>query len=483
MFANESSTRIRIARSNGAAPAYRQIYLRIRDAIEAGRLVPGARVPSARGMASELGCARGTVEEAYQLLVAEGYLVRRGAAGSAVSPQLAVHGMARDSTSARKRRPPSTPKWATASPARRLSPFMMGVPALDAFPKAQWTRIAARQARRLDHSHLLYPDPLGFGPLRESLARYLALGRGIACSPAQIIITAGYKGALELATLVLLKRGDTVWMEDPGYGVASGLLIAMGVKVASVPVDTEGICVTATEAMAAKARLAVVTPSHQFPTCVTMSLPRRQALLGWAERARSWIIEDDYDGEFHYAGRPLPALKSIDRGERVLYAGSFSKTLYPGVRLGYLVLPERLVARFETVVRLRNMGPATHLQAVAASFMDEGHFGRHLRRMRHLYAARRAALIDALQLTLKGTLELRLASGGLHLLAGVMGSIGDTVLAERAQSRGYALDALSAHCRRVREQNALLLPFTNIPETSALRICRQLKAAFAYTPS
>jgi len=195
------------------------------------------------------------------------------------------------------------------------------------------------QLPSIGKSICVYPNPLGFGPLRESLARYLALGRGIACSPAQIIITAGYKGALELATLVLLKRGDTVWMEDPGYGVASGLLTAMGVKVASVPVDTEGICIAAAEAMAAKARLAVVTPSHQFPTCVTMSLPRRQALLGWAERERSWIIEDDYDGEFHYAGRPLPALKSIDRGERVLYAGSFSKTLYPGVRLGYLILP------------------------------------------------------------------------------------------------------------------------------------------------
>src|SRR5215831_5710749 len=464
--ANENSRSRRIARTNGAAPAYRQIYLRIRDAIEAGRLVPGARVPSTRSMASELGCARGTVEEAYQLLAAEGYLVRRGAAGSAVSPELAADGVARGTPSARSRRLPATPKRASALPDRRSSPFMMGVPALDAFPKAQWTRIAARQARRLDRSDLFYPNPLGFGPLRESLARYLALGRGIACSPAQIIITAGYKGALELATLVLLKRGDTVYMEDPGYGVASGLLTAMEVNVASVPVDREGICVAAAEAMAADARLAVDTPSHQFPTCVTMSLPRRQALLGWAERQRAWIIEDDYDGEFHYAGRPLPALKSIDRGERVLYAGSFSKTLYPGLRLGYLVLPEPLVARFETVVRLRNMGPATHLQAVAASFIDEGHFGRHLRRMRNLYAARRAALIDALQRTLKATVQLRAASGGLHLLAGVVGSTGDRVLAERARARGYALHALSDHCRSVRGQNALLLPFTNVPETS-----------------
>ena len=279
--ANGNSRSGRIARTNGAAPAYRQIYLRIRDAIEAGRLVPGARVPSTRSMASELGYARGTVEEAYQLLAAEGYLVRRGAAGSAVSPELAAHGVARDTPSARSRRLPATPKRASTLPDRRSSPFMMGVPALDAFPKAQWTRIAARQARRLNRSDLFYPNPLGFGPLRESLARYLALGRGIACSPAQIIITAGYKGALELATLVLLKRGDTVYMEDPGYGVASGLLTAMEVNVASVPVDREGICVAAAEAMAADARLAVVTPSHQFPTCVTMSLPRRQALLVW----------------------------------------------------------------------------------------------------------------------------------------------------------------------------------------------------------
>lgn len=471
----------RNAASNGAIPVYRQIYLRIRAAIEAGRLAPGDRVPSARSMASERGCARGTVEEAYQLLVAEGYLVRRGAAGSAVSPELASPAASWRPPPARGRRMPSTPKRSVAAPvATQASPFLMGVPALDAFPKAQWTRLAARQSRRLDGRHLLYPDPLGYAPLRESLARYLAVGRGIACAPDQIIITAGYKGALELATLVLLKRGGTVWMEDPGYGIASDLLSAMGVEVVSVPIDTEGLCVAAAEAMAAKARLAVVTPSHQFPTCVTMSLPRRQALLDWSERQQSWIIEDDYDGEFHYAGRPLPALKSIDRGQRVLYAGSFSKTLFPGLRLGYLVLPEQLIPGFGMVVQRRNTAPAIHLQAVAADFMDEGHFGRHLRRMRKLYGARRAALIDALERTLGETLQLRVASGGLHLLAGVVGAKRDTVLAEQARSRGYALHALSAHCRRARAQNALLLPFTNVPEAEALRICQQLRMAFAH---
>jgi GntR family transcriptional regulator / MocR family aminotransferase len=318
--------------------------------------------------------------------------------------------------------------------------------------------------------------------LRESIARYLAIGRGIACAADQIVVTAGYKGALELAAIVLLTPGDTVWMEDPAYAIASRLLAAMGASIASIPVDAEGICVAVGETTAPEARLAVVTPSHQFPTCVTLSLSRRLALLAWAERSDAWIIEDDYDGEFHYAGRPLPALKSIDRGDRVLYAGSFSKTLYPGLRLGYLVLPQHLVGRFGDAARLRNMGPATHLQAVAARFMDEGHFGRDLRRMRALYAARRQALIDGLRRTVGDDLDVRVASGGLHLLAGVRHPMRDTVLAERAQSQGYALHALSHYCRKVRGQNALLLPFTNVPEGSALRICQRLQAAFAEAP-
>jgi GntR family transcriptional regulator/MocR family aminotransferase len=252
----------------------------------------------------------------------------------------------------------------------------------------------------------------------------------------------------------------------------------MGANIVSVPVDAEGICVAAGEAAAPGARLAIVTPSHQFPTCVALSLSRRLALLAWAERNDAWIVEDDYDGEFRYAGRPLPALKSIDRGDRVLYAGSFSKTLYPGLRLGYLVLPRTLVDRFGDCSRLRNVGPATHLQSVVARFMDEGHFGRHLRRMRALYAARRAALIDGLHRTVGGALELRVASGGLHLLAGLRHPMRDTVLAERAHSQGYALHALSQYCRKMRDQNALLLPFTNVPEPSALHICRRLLAAF-----
>jgi GntR family transcriptional regulator/MocR family aminotransferase len=476
-------TRPRSNRAGRAArspepPAYRQIYRRIRDAIEAGQLAAGARVPSARSMASEAGVARGTVEEAYQLLVAEGYLLRRGAAGSIVSPGIA--GGMRSGLEKGNGRPPSSPpkKLGGAPTQAAPSPFLMGVPALDAFPKAQWTRIAAREARRLDRSDLLYPDPLGSASLRESIARYLALGRGIACSAEQIVITAGYKGALELAAMILLERGDSVWMEDPGYTIAGRLLASMGADIASIPVDAEGICVAAGEATAPNARLAIVTPSHQFPTCVALSLSRRLALLAWAERSHAWIIEDDYDGEFRYAGRPLPALKSIDRGDRVLYAGSFSKTLYPGLRLGYLVLPHSLVGGFGDAARLRNMGPAAHLQAVVARFMDDGHFGRHLRRMRGLYAARRSALIDALRRTIGDELELHLTSGGLHLLADLRQPTRDVVLAARARAQGYALHALSHYCRKVRDWNALLLPFTNVPEASALRICQRLQAAF-----
>jgi GntR family transcriptional regulator/MocR family aminotransferase len=457
---------------------FRQVYDRIRHGIAAGSMRPGDRVPSARGLASELGIARGTVEEAYQLLVAEGYVVRRGAAGSFVADGVAMEAVLSRRPVARPRRAaPAMPASVSVRHDRDALPFQLGVPALDAFPKGQWSRIVARHARRLDATDLCYPDPLGLPRLRENIARYLTLSRGVACTAEQIVVTGGFQGALGLTARTVLEAGDEVWLEDPGYTIAHHPLAAAGARLSFVPVDREGLIVAAGEKQARTARLALVTPSHQFPTCVPLSLPRRMALLAWARRSGAWIIEDDYDGEFHYAGRPLPALKSIDRDDRVLYAGSFSKTLFPGLRLGYVVVPAELLGHFVDAIKMADTTAPAFLQSVVATFMEEGHFGRHLRRMRSLYGARRAALIGALKATFGPRLDVVTSGGGLHLLARLPPRVRDTTIGRLGASRGLALHTLSPHCRGTTPQHALILPFTNVRERMALQVAQRLARA------
>ena len=356
-------------------------------------------------------------------------------------------------------------------------PFRMGLPALDAFPRKLWARLVARDARRQTAAGLTYPDPAGDHRLREAVAAYLAISRGIACSPDQVFVTAGYQGALSLIARILIERDTPVWFEDPGYHLAALGLTAAGARLVPVPVDCDGMQVEAAIAEAPPARLAVVTPSHHSPLGVALSLPRRLALLGWAEATEAWIIEDDYDGEFHYAGRPLPALKSLDRGDVVLYAGSFSKVLFPGLRLGYLVVPARLVGRFAEATSRFSAGSGALEQRVVASFMAEGHFARHLKRMRSLYAARRAALAAAMADVFGDRLEIGLQSGGMHLLAYPRGDAPDTDLADLAERHGLAPAPLSAHSIAARCRPGLLLSFTNIPEAQAPSAARSLFGA------
>ena len=453
-------------------PIYRQVYGRVRASIESGALRPGDRLPSARALASDLGAARGTIEEAYGLLVAEGYVVRRGPGGSVVAPDLQKAPPARK-TATTKAQPfvQSIP-----TPDRPL-PFAGGLPAFDAFPRKLWARLVARQGRALVDTAMAYPDASGHPPLREAVARYLTLSRGIACSPEQVLITGGYQSALDLVVRVVLRPGDKVWFEEPGYFIARKALEAMAVRLVPVRVDGEGLRVAEGVARAPEARLAIVTPAHQSPLGVSLSLSRRLALLTWAADRDAWILEDDYDGEFHYAGRPLPALKSIDRAQRVLYAGSFSKVLYPGLRLGYLVVPDQLQPTFLAASRLRDAGQATFGQAVVARFIEEGHFVRHLKRMRALYAARRGALADALGKVFGDRLAIEVPMGGLHLLAGLDGAIGDIELSRRAHDAGLSPPALSLFATARPRRQGLLLGFTNIPESKALKLARQLAHA------
>jgi GntR family transcriptional regulator/MocR family aminotransferase len=367
-----------------AAPFYRQIYNRFRDAIASGTLKPGDRIPSARALTKELGPARGTIETAYSLLAAEGYIEARGQAGTIVSPDL----KARTPIPSPVPLPNSRIDAVSFRPDSIL-PFQMGLPALDAFPRKIWARLGARSARAMQPSDMIHPSVYGLPSLRAEIARYLQVSRGISCSASQVLVTSGYRQTVELICHALLKTGDPVWLEDPGYPPTREIFNHMHIEGVSVPVDGEGMVVSDAVKLAPRARAAVVTPAHQSPLCISLSLPRRLALLDWAARNKAWIIEDDYDGEYRYVSRPLPALKSLDRDGRVLYAGTFSKVLFPGMRLAYLVVPEVQVERFEQVTESLSAGCPGLTQTIITAFIAEGHFARHIQRMRKLYAERR----------------------------------------------------------------------------------------------
>jgi GntR family transcriptional regulator/MocR family aminotransferase len=408
------------------------------------------------------------MDAAYAILAGEGYVVGRGAAGTVVSEALDSRAIAH--TASRPRG--ASPALRSAIHAPRV--FQMGLPALDAFPRKVWSRLVAGHARALAPADMAYPDPPGYAPLREAIAGYLATSRGVRCTAGQVLITSGYQDALNLVAGVLLQRGDKVWLEDPNYPPTGDALKAAGATLVPIRVDAEGLRVSDGVARARRARLAVVTPSHQSPLGVALSLPRRLALQSWASAAGAWIIEDDYDSEFRYVGRPLPALKSLDRGERVLYAGTFSKVLYPSLRLGYLVVPEPLVAAFARANRLRHLGHATLEQHVVADFMATGYFARHLRRMRALYAARRRALAEGLSTVFGDRIAVDLKPGGMHLIARFGGHASDVRLAKLAQAGGFSVDALSRRATTHGCGQGLLLGFTNIAESDVLDACRRL---------
>ena len=455
--------RLRPSREHGS-PIYLQLYERFREAIEAGRILPGGRVPSVRSLASELNLARGTVEAAYQMLVSEGYFVARGAAGTVVSPHLGPltgtgHGFAAVPAIPVQPRPPGI----TGDEA----PFKLGLPALDAFPRKTWARLAGRSLRTLTTTAMTAPDPAGYDPLRRAIATYLGISRGIACSHEQVFVTTGYRGALDLVCRTLLNAGDAGWFEDPGYLYARQFLLRAGLRLSPVPVDEEGLCVDAGKRQVADARFAVVTPTHQSPMGMALSLPRRLALLEWASDRQAWIIEDDYDSEFRYHGKPLPALKSLDRDDRVLYTGTFSKVLFPGLRLAYLVVPVSQVRRFRDSVEHTPGAGSILPQAMVADFMAQGYFARHLRKMRSLYAERRAYLVDALTQTLGSELHVEPQAGGIQVLAHLKRAQNDKRIAAAAEASGLAIAALSDWRIRRSTQTGLLMGFANFANVDA----------------
>ena len=459
-----SDTIFHVERIQG--PLYKHLYQRLREAIVNGQVEAGSRLPSTRALAALLGVSRNTTALAYQLLLLEGYTESRVGDGTRVA-RISTALRSSAGASAATRKPDAGEVVVNASeisqrgsvllqgqyngpldPGISLtdgSAFRAGLPDLQHFPFALWARLVARRARGSLSGVAGYQSAAGYIPLRESIASQIGITRGVLCSPEQIIMTSGSQGALDLAARVLLDSGDAAWVEDPGYPGARGALMASGARLIPVPVDREGIDVEAGRRLRATARLASVTPSHQFPSGVTMSLGRRLALLAWAAEIGGWILEDDYDSEFRFSGRPLEALHGLDGGQRVLYIGSFSKVLFPALRLGYLVVPPSLVPAMLATRRVIDMHPPLLEQMALYDFLAEGHFSRHLRRMRRLYGLRRNAVIEQLQRKLGNMLELTVPEAGMHLVAWLPDGLDDREVAARAASSGLHVAAISQY--------------------------------------
>ena len=481
---------------------YQQVYAGIRDAILGGRLPAGARLPASRLLAGELGVSRTTVSLAFDQLRAEGYLFGRERAGTFVAtaiPDALLEAApvraprtarAAVRTTAPRRNGAPSPRPAAPLPFDAVHatlgewaivPFRAGVPALDLFPAALWSRLLARRWRRPTASLLGYGSSQGLGSLREAIAVYVRAARAVRCSADQVIVTAGAQHALSLAGRVLVHAGETVWMEDPGYLAARDAWLAFGAHVVPVPVDDEGIRVDEGVRLAPRATLAYVSPSHQYPLGHTMSLARRLALLEWAGRAGAWILEDDYDSEFRYASRPLASLQGLDERGRVVYVGTFAKTLYPGLRLGYLVVPEPLVDAFVHAAEVSNRHPPGIEQAVLAEFLADGHFARHVRRMRAAYAERQEALLRAGERTaLGGHLAMERVDAGMHLVGWLRRERDDVAAARRADAARVFVRPISRFVHGTPRAPGLMLGFAGwrpaAIRAAAARLARALDA-------
>ncbi|MBJ6764370.1 PLP-dependent aminotransferase family protein [Myxococcaceae bacterium JPH2] len=464
--------------ASSGAPLQQQLVRALHSAILERRLAPGSRLPSSRALADELDLSRNTVMNAYAQLLAEGYLEGRAGSGTYVATELPERLLHRARASPRAPRdprapalsrrgshlasltPPFGPEWSRPM----LRAFQLGTPALDAFPGELWGRLLHRRWQRSWRDMLAHRDVRGALPLRRAIASYLGTSRGVRCVPEQVLIVNGSQQAIGLVAQVLLDPGDAVWVEDPGYLAARGALQGAGATLVPVPVDAEGLDVEAATRLRPDARLAVVTPSNQFPLCVTMSPQRREALLAWARRTDAWVFEDDYDSEFRYAGRPLPSLQGLASDSRVLYCGTFSKVLTSSLRLGYLVVPESLVDAFAAARMYADVQSPTLEQAVLTDFIQEGHFSRHVRRMRVLYAKRQARLVEAARRELKGALDVAPSDTGLHLVGWLPEGADDLAVSARAAERGVQALGLSQFRTAPRGRHALLLGYACVPE-------------------
>ena len=473
-----------------------QIGEQLRRAILERRLAPGTHLPSSRLLAQELGCARGTVLAALDQLVAEGYVVTSPGSGIAVASDLPDESLVPKAM--RTHRHPVTaaaPRLSRRAEARlatsaRLAEsfdmppaaFALGHPAPDAFPFPLWAKLLEAEWRRPAQEVTTSPHPFGHAGLRRAIALYLGAARGFACTAAEVMVTSGVRRSVALLARLLLDPGEAAWVEEPGFPGTREALQAAGARPVPVPVDASGVSLDAAQARAPEARLAIVAPAHHYPLGAMLSLQRRLALLAWAERTEGWIIEDDYDGEYRYAGRPLAPLRALDPAGRVAYVGSFSKLLFPSLRLSYLVLPSALVDPTERLLTASEPVGASLLgQGALARFIAEGHFAAHLRRTRRLYAERQQALVAAARRHLAGLLDVPPDPGGMHLVAyphpAFAEGFEDSAMTKRAARAGIRVAPLSACYLAAPARQGLLLGYAAVPPESIEAAVIRLRSA------
>ena len=453
------------------ASLHRWFYDELRAAILGGRLRPGSRLPATRDLARAYHLSRATIVAAFEQLKSEGYVEGKVGSGTYVSQVLPEQLLDVRGPRAEKRLPHR--RIALSEYARRLRPFPARTsrpvrafrahqPALDLFPTDLWAQVAARRLRRASASLFAGGEPMGYRPLREAVAEYLNTSRGVKCTADQLLILSGAQEGLDRTARLVLNPGELIWMEEPGYPRADVVFRALGASIRRVPVDGEGLAFEIGRRRWSAPRLVYVTPGHQFPLGVTMSLRRRLALLEWARRSGTLIFEDDYDSEYRYSGRPIPAMQGLDRSGVVIFTGSFSAVLIPALRLGYLVVPQEMVDIFATAASVSTHHPPLLEQAILCDFITEGHFARHIRRMRELYAERLGVLLECAKEELAGALEISSVEAGLQTIGWLKGNVRAERVTQWAAERDVEVIPLSRYALGKSRPNGLILGFAAV---------------------
>jgi len=457
---------------------YRWLYDQLRGAILEGRLHPGSRLPATRDLAQAYKVSRATVVTAFEQLKSEGYVEGKTGSGTYVSEILPDDLLQIRGGREEKRLPHRG--ISISAYGRRLRPFRPrrtqpprafrpNQAALDLFPTTLWAQLAARRWRRASARMLAGGETLGYLPLREAVADYLNTSRGVKCTVDQVLIVSGALEGLDRTTRLLVNPGEPVWMEEPGYPGAAAVLSAAGARIRGVPVDAEGLHHASVASRSPRPKLIYVTPAHQFPLGVTMSLRRRLALLEWARKSGVMIFEDDYDSEYRYSGRPVPALQGLDRSGVVIFSGSFSAVMFPAMRLGYLVVPPEMVDLFAAAQSVSTHHPPLLGQAVLCDFITEGHFARHIRRMREVYAERLGVLLKAADEKLRGVLEISSVEAGLQTVGWLRPEISASRIAKAAAERDVEIRTLQDYAYGRARENGIVLGFAAVSTTELRR--------------
>jgi len=455
-------------------PMYRQLYDWFRRVITDGQMRPGQRVPSTRSLAVELKISRIPVLNAYEQLLAEGYLETFIGAGTCVARSIPDDALSAQASKARKglqeivekmgprrisRRGAALTHVPTQSWLDNLGAFRVSLPALDHFPIRVWSKLVARHSRKPTRGIMAYGNAMGQLSLREAIADYLGAVRAVRCEASQILVTTGSQQGLQISAQVLLDPNDPVWMEEPGYPGARQAFMTALAHLVPVPVDHQGMNIAEMIRRGHTARAVYITPSHQYPLGMTMSATRRMLLLNWAVRTGAWIIEDDYDSEYRFGSRPIASLQGLDTDGRVIYVGTFSKVMFPALRLGYVVVPKDLVSAFSAARDAADIFSSTLYQAVLTDFIREGHFARHIRRMRMLYMERRRALVKAIQTQMADMIEVIGAEAGMHLVALLPPGTNDVAVSRKAAQKGVSAMPLSICYSKPPTRGGLILGY------------------------